>query len=636
MRLPHKLPFTLVIRSGDSPPFQSSGFSYNYAIAGLPFLSAASYENPIIRETAPYRKEQFDSQMDVGEQSMQGYWLRSQMSFHGGAGQLYNDPTDDALMPKIRFYSSFNVNVWTPGEVKLLHFAIPNTGLTGSVDAIPIITADGISAAVVANADTLYTFDVEFNSATDSWTESAADITSMTTDGTTIYVATLDGIYSAPIPTGLGGYVWTKIWDITTADHVQIGWVKQRLMAGVDGDVYELVGTGPALPAAKYTTTVPDFRWTAITETSSAIFFCGSGGSVSTIIRFILDVAGEVPTLTSGTVAVQLPEGETANTVYGYLGTFLAIGTNKGIRVGVVDGSGNVTYGPLLNSMETNVTDISGRNTYLWYTVDGRAFVDAERNGGLYRLDLSLPIDGQLRMAHASDLPLEDTDAGPATYVTHLGGSDLILFTSPEAIYVEAAGFYPTVGWLQTSRIRYSTIEPKLFRLMRIRGPLLLGSLGVAAVDQNGSETVAYNFPEGTTPGASDIQLGTPPGLQDFVSLKFYLHSNVDEDQTAVLNAWQIKALPGTPRQRIFTLPLLCFDVEKDKFGQRVGGNRTAYGRLRSLEAKDDAGDLISFQDLDTAESWQVVIESMQFVQTTPPPHISGWGGIITIRLRTT
>src|SRR5690606_1943473 len=101
--------------------FVPSGFAFNYAINGLPFLSAASREHPIIRITAQYRKQQFDNSREPGEQSLEGWWIRSQRSFHGGAGQLFGDPDSDGdSNTSIRFYDSVGVDIWTPGEIKLL------------------------------------------------------------------------------------------------------------------------------------------------------------------------------------------------------------------------------------------------------------------------------------------------------------------------------------------------------------------------------------------------------------------------------------------------------------------------------------------------------------------------------------
>jgi len=134
VKLPNKLPGSLGRTAGTGSLYTPSGFGYNYAVGGLPFLSAASTQHPIIRETNPVQKNQFDNQNNPGEQTLSGWWIRSQQSFHGGAGQLYGDPaslnvfTSTNAFNQIRFYSSRGVDVWTQGQVTLLPAAKKASG----------------------------------------------------------------------------------------------------------------------------------------------------------------------------------------------------------------------------------------------------------------------------------------------------------------------------------------------------------------------------------------------------------------------------------------------------------------------------------------------------------------------------
>src|SRR5215472_15876391 len=66
--------------------------AYDYAMAGQLFLSASSDQNPMTRSLAPIRKQQFDNAREPGEQSLVDWWLRSQATFIGGEGRLYQDP----------------------------------------------------------------------------------------------------------------------------------------------------------------------------------------------------------------------------------------------------------------------------------------------------------------------------------------------------------------------------------------------------------------------------------------------------------------------------------------------------------------------------------------------------------------
>jgi hypothetical protein len=104
----------------DGAIWQNTDINYDVAIGGLPFIYAISDSRPYVRQTAPFRKEQFDNQTEPGEQSLTGWWIRSQSSFHGGTGITYFDPQTSDPFGHYRFADSRGVDVWEQGEVRLL------------------------------------------------------------------------------------------------------------------------------------------------------------------------------------------------------------------------------------------------------------------------------------------------------------------------------------------------------------------------------------------------------------------------------------------------------------------------------------------------------------------------------------
>ena len=94
---------------------------FDFAIGGLPFLSAVDGQNNLyVRESAQVQKQQFDNARQVGEQSLQAWWYRSQASFDLGAGLKYFDIVRDEDYNR-RFYDSKGVDAISKiGEVKLL------------------------------------------------------------------------------------------------------------------------------------------------------------------------------------------------------------------------------------------------------------------------------------------------------------------------------------------------------------------------------------------------------------------------------------------------------------------------------------------------------------------------------------
>jgi len=117
---------------GDSSIWQNTAESYDVAVGGLPFILATSDERPYIRQTAPFKKDQFDNGAEPGEQSLTGWWLRSQSSFHGGEGIRFYDPSAGETVAH-RFTDSKNVDVWTKGQVTLLKDVVNTHVTTGAV-----------------------------------------------------------------------------------------------------------------------------------------------------------------------------------------------------------------------------------------------------------------------------------------------------------------------------------------------------------------------------------------------------------------------------------------------------------------------------------------------------------------------
>ena len=114
--------------------YTESAEAMDYAIGGYGFMNATSRQTPYRRGLADIRKQQFDSSSNPGEQSLDGYWLRSQQDFTGGAGALFMEPSNDDFQMK-RFVSSLGVDVWTRGKLTLLKQATSTRTLTSTTSS---------------------------------------------------------------------------------------------------------------------------------------------------------------------------------------------------------------------------------------------------------------------------------------------------------------------------------------------------------------------------------------------------------------------------------------------------------------------------------------------------------------------
>ena len=117
------IPYVLSNPAG-STNYQGTGVSYDIAINGLPFFLAASDDSPYRRVTAQYRKQQYDQTREAGEQSLTGWWFRSQSSFHLGQGIKYFEPAQDESL-RFQYTESKGLDVWTKGQVSLIYDTEP-------------------------------------------------------------------------------------------------------------------------------------------------------------------------------------------------------------------------------------------------------------------------------------------------------------------------------------------------------------------------------------------------------------------------------------------------------------------------------------------------------------------------------
>jgi hypothetical protein len=618
-----------------SSTWQNSGDAYDVAIGGQPFFYAISDERPYIRQTAPYRKEQFDNNQEPGEQSLTGWWLRSQSSFHNGTGIKFYDPSAGEIVSH-RFTDSDNVDVWTKGEVTLLKETANLSGVTSGIyKSLSIVDGSTdkllgwIPASTTINNYTSAGTAVAYTHVTSIGTPLDTAILDIATDGSYLFIADNDHIYTGPIATPAAGY--SRYYN-TGSEKVVLGWVKQRLVACIGASVYELTnakGSTHALPTAIYTHPNDDWTWTSVSEGGSAIYVAGYSGTNGVIYKFTLSTAGVMPTLTSGIIAAQLPNGEYPHKIESYLG-YLLIGTNKGVRVATIsDTNGDLSYGPLIIEAANTGLDFAFRDRFVWVTgsINGYA--------GLYRIDLGNELE-TLRFAYAKDTYL-DGATGYATTVNFVGNSNQIAFTTSgsNGIAIQSTSVLATTGYITTGYIRYGTLEPKNFKRLLARGDFTKGSLTLATIDKNDIPYDHITYESGVT--AVEVTTSQPQTAQEYVAYKFTFNRDSTNTSTGpIFKGYQAKATIATPRQRALKFPVYCFDVETDRYNVISGYEGSALQRLQVLENIEEGGDVVTWQDLTTGETRQIIIEQISFTRMTPPDRrFDGFGGIIEITIRT-
>jgi hypothetical protein len=640
---------------GTSGFWTNNAEDYDIAVGGLPFMLAPTDQVPYQRETAPYRKDQFDNGTEPGEQSLTGWWIRSQSSFHVGQGIKFYDPSAGETT-KYRFNDSQGVNVWTKGEVSLLKNVSSVHNTTGAVTGtdhqhpnqhLRTIQWSGTQGVLLHDE-----YDVD-KIAADGTVTPFIDYIAGTNEA--VYAICDDGIYAYWVTNAVAGgankiHMYKKLLtDNTTTipspmftatgiviTYAAMEFVKDRIVLCVNNAVYELSPTATSLPTATYTNPNTNYHYTTVAASGPAIYTAGHSGIYSSIQKYTLTSGGAMPTLTQAVVAAELPPGEIVEKLYYYLG-YMAIGTSKGVRVAAVnDQDGSIGYGPLIVETTQPVYDFAARDRFLWATTTIGTY-----DAGLVRIDLGQTIENEpLRFAYANDLQYAQTTNHYTTSVAFIGTTSRLAFcteyeVTDGAVYFESATELAPTGYVTTGAIRYGTLEPKNFKLIRGRGDFTYGAMDLRAIDAAGNlyTIITYNSAVGTPEAATT----NPEGPQEYLSYKFTLsRSASDTSRGPVFKGYQTKALPATERQRLIQFPVWCFDVETDRYNVKTGYEGRAWERIQTLEQIERLGDIINVQDFTTGERVQAVIEKINFSRKTPPSgNFSGFGGLLAITVRT-
>ena len=637
--------------------------AFDIAIGGLPFIMAVTDNTPYKRQTAEFRAQRVDQMRDPGEHTLagSGYWTRSQSSWHYGEGIQYTEPMEgNDNEVRFRFRDSVGVDVWTPGQLSLLRkttlvqafsgkvtlasgndaannvvFAINEATYTSAGTAIYKITTAGTSTAFVTYASL-----------------GSKTILGQTSDGATLYVTNDANIYDIDMSTGTvhTAYNWSK-----TPSDVKMKSVKGRVIAAVtytDGTnaAFELTfpnkGSGAAINTSTLTaingsTTVSkNWVWSGITESQAAIYISGNSGEHSSMFKLSIDNTGALGTLVT---AIVMPRGEVITSLYGYLGTYIMLGTNKGARIANADQNGDLTYGPLVYHDEDGVYDFEARDSYVW--CGNTAGVNA--NSGTTRINLAQPITliGYAQpistgvYARASDVYAESQTGRVQSIRIFDSPSRVVFSINGSGVWIEHATDLVDVGTIRTGKIRYDTMENKAWKRIRVRTPTntATGDIQVFKVTPTSNVSVA-TFLEGNATTADLDLVNAFPDIEPDASFKVDMYrSTTDATTGAQVSGIAVKALPSPTRARVLQIPLFMYDKETDKTGNMIGYEGYARERLFALETVEGLGATVIIQDFTAGgEPVECVIEQITFTRATPSArNYSGFGGICQIIART-
>lgn len=662
--------------------YTPSDYLYDYALGGVPFLSATSDTRPDTEGPVQQRKEQFDNYKDPGEYSLNQWWLRSQTSFVGGAGVIYQDPDTQGEAKNIRYHHSIGIDPFSDVDnIQLLKSTVnpstthTDTQTTGFMYCKPF-PLNGDEWVWLAKGVTVWMEDLTASGFTSEQfvtlpgTANAFITGGMATftagvpspgitvaEQTMVYlsdtVAGNQGIYQ--VLDGFPSMNFSKAYDVGLftgqGERVTLASARGLLGFGFNNELRMLdpYVIGPvALPAAN-AQTPEDQAIVSIDDGPDAVYVGANSSSHGYIYKTTFDNLGIVNGLQ---LVATLPDGEMVSSIRSYVATYLVITTSNGVRVGTFTGNG-IAYSPLIiNTGRMGTADgpesgsgfgriaFSGENAYI--TTQGVAQHDGEF--GIMAINLGTLINdsntGGVFNAYSTWVyypgtltPITDvctTPSGRVIFTTDSGVDAKVLMEHETDLVLS--------GYLDTGRCRFNTVEPKLFKYFSVRTPSPLeGEVSVSVLDDGGGITNYVTYGPTLEPGTDDIATPAPTGPRNWEALRFTLRrSATDNTVGGKLDSWQIKALPGTLKQRNIVRQFLCFNSETDKTGQVIAGDTSALDRLTAIRQMCQRGDTVTLQDLVNNISDQVIVDDYQFAMlTTPGPNGENYGGYLTVRMRT-
>lgn len=663
-----RFPFTLSGRTlSSSGLYTPSTYTFDYALGGVPFLSATGDTRPDTTSSVPQRKDQFDSYKDPGEYSLNQWWLRSQSSFVGGAGVLYQDPDTQGQSLNIRFNKSVGIDPFSDiDNIQLLRRVVdfqvadPDT-VVGKAFAQAYSGGSG-NDLWFAKGRHVYNYLVTPSSLTLRGSVALGGSSGQIIQGVVSIDKRLDTAstanYGFVFFEDFGGTLTHGIYrvDEATISATRIyqmpdtldyngclAKAKGLLAFGRANKFYMLdpyVAADTALPTEN--AQVPqDQNIVDATDGPDGVYVAANSGTQGYIYKSTQDAAGIVNGLQL--VAV-LPAGEMINNIAAYVATYLVITTDSGIRVGNFTG-GQIAYGPPLLTVDP-ATGGFGRIAF-WGTNAYVATIGTPQHDsskGLMCVSLANIVTDNNAQANFNAystwtyFPGNTSIINDVTVTTDGRTVQTATTTSLSHIYLEHATELLDMGYLDTGRCRFNTIEPKLFKYFSIKTPVPLeGEVSVAVLTDTGGIVNYINYGPTLDPGTGDISTPDPAGPRNYESLRFTLRRNPgDATKGGKLDSWQIKALPGNLRQRMLVRQFSCFNGEKDKSGQQLGGDTWAQDRLLAVEQMCQRGDTVILQDIAQNTATQVIIDDFTFTMlTTPGPNKENFGGYLTVKLRT-
>jgi len=587
-------------------------YVFPVAINGRPYMVDLA-SNDFSRQYDARVRDSVDQSAEPGESAInpQGLWRRSQSSWHYGAGQDYSDTAE---AEPYRFRSSKGIDVWTIGQLSLLK---DTTQVYSSAqDNLYMATAD---SRIYGTDNQTLQFTTNFSSFTTVTGTAASKLYSIASDGYNVFYSYANGDIDQ---TNAG--ITTSSAYITGIEAGLIRYVKGRLMVAGQGaekhkiwNITTAAGSSANNPTALYTHPNSSFQWVGFAAGQNYIYAAGNAGNRTIVYKTQIKPDGtalEIPD-----VAAELPQGEIATTIDGYLG-FVLIGLENGFRFCSSDDDGNLVVGPLIRT-GTSVNTFSGVGPYVYF---GWTNYDSSSTG-IGRMDIGTQVSVN-QPAFASDLMV--TGQG-AVLDIHEFDNEPIFTVSGLGAYRPASTLVSS-GTLDSGIYRWDVPDAKFIPKWDIRTFPMRGTVqALVASDDGDFESI------GTLANQNSLE-ATFDGFEDRVfeaEIRLVLtRSSIDNTLGPTVTRWLGRAYAAPLRSQIFSVPVLLHHVITPYVGKEYFFDvEDELDRLRDLV---DNPRIIAYQEGN--RTYSVVVEDVRWrpVSSYSAHNPWDWDGTCTIVMR--
>lgn len=595
---------------------------YPVAINGVGFLLDDADEQYFSHRSVPVLRQQADTSDQPGSASLsaEGAWRRGMETWHKGAGQTWADKADS---DPARFFDSYGVDPWTPGQLSLLR-GTDQKRATSNLN-LDVIEVQG--TVYLSDGEEVYrSADIELNVPT--WTgigiqngEAGTEVLGMASDGGYLYVALgANGIHRYGVLTAVSSHYS----DLVTND---VAFVAGRLMASAGSSIYNVIAAGAA-PTALYTHPNPFWIWRGWTAGPTHIYVGGTNNIGDSAI-YKMTIQPDGTGLQPPSVALDLPSGETLLNIFRYL-DFVVIATTLGIRLAAIGSDGNLTAGrsiPVPGLESHQYAGMAAHDRFVWFSWP----VIATSASGLGRLDLSTFTDDSLTPAYAKDVAATGLPDGVNAVRSVISDvSNRRVFTIAGAgVWREHFSRLVVSGTLDSGNVTYGIPDPKVTTVLDVRHLPLAGAI-TGSLSTDGGESLAVGSL--STPLEVDsAPLPTAEARGEYFRWRLTLARAVASTATGpTVTRATLKAHPAPRRPgRIITVALLL--SERDEVAGAIRG-RDPRADLDTLLSYERDGVVVDYQEGDQGR--RVLIEEHQWNASKPVGGAKWWNGTLVLKLR--